>query len=73
MYCYPLIIIIIQQEFVLDADELTLVEFVSKYRQEFPLRVRVCKGFYGQSERTSVSEGDSFNIHFVKNSKVGFV
>ena len=43
---------------------------MDKYQEQFPLPVRVCKGFYGSSDRTSVSEGDAFNIHFVKKSKV---
>ncbi len=45
-------------------------DFAAKYSDEFPLHVRVSKGFYGTSERTSVSEGDSFNIHFIKKTKV---
>ena len=58
------------QDFIIENDELNLESFVSKYREEFPLQVRVSKGFYGNSERTSVSEGDTFNIHFIKNTKV---
>ena len=45
---------------------------MDKYQEQFPLPVRVCKGFYGSSDRTSVSEGDAFNIHFVKRSKVPY-
>lgn len=59
------------QDYILDSEELAPSNFVKKYQDEFPLKVRVCKGFYGHSERTSVSEGDSFNIHFVKHTKVG--
>ena len=58
------------QDYILDSEELAPSQFVKKYQDEFPLKVRVCKGFYGHSERTSVSEGDSFNIHFVKHTKV---
>ena len=58
------------QEFVIDSEELDPSTFVKKHQEEFPLKVRVCKGFYGHSERTSVSEGDTFNIHFVKHTKV---
>ena len=55
---------------MLVSDELSLPEFVKRYKNEFPVRVRVCKGFYGATNRTSVSEGDMFNIHFLKNTKV---
>ena len=61
----------IKQEYVLDMEELSLEAFVTKYQDDLPLHVRVCKGFYGHSERTSVSEGDKFNIHFIKKSQVG--
>ena len=58
------------QDYIINSEELTLSQLVEKYQESFPLFVRVCKGFYGSSDRTSVSEGDSFNIHFVKKSKV---
>lgn len=60
------------QEYEIDSEELTLKQLVDKYQEQFPLPVRVCKGFYGSSDRTSVSEGDAFNIHFVKRSKVPY-
>ena len=63
-------VLCIHQEYILDSEELSLENFISKYQDELPLHVRVCKGFYGQSERTSVSEGDTFNIHFIKKSQV---
>ena len=31
------------------------------------------KGFYGYSDKTSLSEGDIFNVHFVKKSTVVFL
>ena len=33
----------------------------------------MCKGFYGPTDRSSVSEGDIYNIHFVKKAKVVIV
>ena len=66
----PTHIIHTPQDFIIENDELKPEEFVTKFREEFPLHVRVCKGYYGTSNRTSVSEGDSFNIHFIKNTKV---
>ncbi|KAL5506240.1 hypothetical protein EMCRGX_G007841 [Ephydatia muelleri] len=54
-------------------DELTLTKLVEKHQDLFPIRVHVCKGFYGSTERSSVSEGDIYNIHFVKKAKVVIV
>ncbi|KAL5506258.1 hypothetical protein EMCRGX_G007863 [Ephydatia muelleri] len=54
-------------------DELTLKKLVEKHQDLFPIRVHVCKGFYGLTERSSVSEGDIYNIHFVKKAKVVIV
>ena len=58
------------QDYIIDAEELSLDTFIQKYQDDLPLHVRVCKGFYGQSERTSVSEGDTFNVHFIKKAQV---
>ena len=55
------------------SDELTLTKLVEKHQDLFPIRVHVCKGFYGLTERSSVSEGDIYNIHFVKKAKVVIV
>ncbi|XP_064390464.1 uncharacterized protein LOC135338305 [Halichondria panicea] len=57
-------------DFIIDSEELNPSSFVNKHQDKFPLKIRVCKGFYGHSDRTSVSEGDTFNIHFVKHTKV---
>lgn len=51
-------------------EELTLTQLVQTCYDQFPIRVHVCKGFYGSTERFSVSEGDIYNIHFVKKAKV---
>ena len=50
--------------------KLSLSEFVSLYHKEFPIQVRVCKGFCGPSEDTSISEDDCFNVYFVKHTKI---
>ena len=49
---------------------LTLSEFGMKYAKALPLRITVCDGFYGQSDRTTLSGGEIFNIHFMKHTKV---
>lgn len=54
----------------MSSDELSLSEFVDRYKDNFPVRIRVSKGFYGNSNLTSISEGDMFNVHFLKNTKV---
>lgn len=51
-------------------EELSLFDFMSKYSRSLPLRVRVCKGFYGVSERTAVTTGDLLDLHFLKSIKV---
>lgn len=54
-------------------DKLTLPEFVSKYHKSLPLPIRVCRGYCGPSEDTSISEGDHFNVHFIKHTTVVLV
>ena len=51
-------------------EELSLSDFMTKYSKSLPLRVKVCKGFYGVSDQTAVTTGDIFNFHFMKNTKV---
>lgn len=60
----------ISDDFLIETEELNPEQFLSKHRDVLPLQVRVSKGYYGNSDRTSVSEGDTFNIHFIKNTKV---
>ena len=56
-----------------NTEKLTLPEFVSKYHKSLPLPIRVCRGYCGPSEETSISEGDHFNVHFVKHTTVVLV
>ena len=51
-------------------ERLSLSEFGTKYAKALPLRITVCGGFYGQSDRTTLSGGEMFNIHFIKHTKV---
>ena len=55
------------------SEKLTLTEFVSQYHKSLPLPIRVCRGYCGPSEETSISEGDHFNVHFVKHTTVVLV
>lgn len=54
-------------------EKLTLPEFVSNYHKSLPLHIRVCRGYCGPSEDTSISEGDHFNVHFIKHTTVVLV
>ena len=51
-------------------EELSLMDFLSRHSKTLPHRVKVCKGFYGVSERTAVTTGDLLNLHFLKSTKV---
>ena len=53
-----------------DKGPFTLCEFVSKCGHILPLRVSVEKGYHGDDEMQSIAMGDTYNIHFVKHSKV---
>ena len=44
--------------------------FSERHRDDVPVQVVITKGYYGPDERTSISEGDMFNIHFFKQAKV---
>ncbi|XP_064395077.1 uncharacterized protein LOC135342288 isoform X3 [Halichondria panicea] len=52
------------------SEKISLPVFLSKHHQEFPTRVRVCKGFCGSDEESSLSDGDQFNVHFLKYTTI---
>ena len=52
------------------SEELSPLQLMQRYQNTFPLRVFVSKGFYGSNERFTLSEGDVYNIHFVKKTTV---
>ena len=52
------------------SEEMNLGDFVSKYQNDFPVQIRVSRGFYGTSDKWSLSEDEYFNIHFIKKTKV---
>lgn len=51
-------------------EKLTVPLFVARYSSSLPVVIRVCRGFCGPTEDSSISEGDRFNIHFVKHTTV---
>ena len=56
--------------YVQDSENMTLAEFIDRHKKSLPVQVMVTKGYYGACERTSISEGDTFSIHFFKQTKV---
>ena len=52
------------------SSEMPLRLFSEKHREDLPVKVLVTKGYYGPDERTSISDGDMFNIHFFKQAKI---
>ncbi len=51
-------------------EKYTIAKFATQYRQNFPTKFAVAKGFYGPSEDLKFSEGDRFRAHSVKQSTV---
>ena len=58
------------ESYVRDSPVMPLASLAANYKKDLPLQVVVTKGFYGADERTSISDGDMFNIHFFKHTKV---
>lgn len=47
-----------------------LSDFVALNSRLFPQRIQICKGFYSSSGEVSLSQGEIFDFHFVKHTKV---
>ena len=52
------------------SDGLSLSQLAEKYSKSFPVRMIVLKGYCGQTCRLTISTQDTYNIHFVKHTKV---
>ena len=52
------------------SEGMLLPEFVKKYSESFPLHIKVLKGYCGPSSRLTISTSDTYNIHFIKHTKV---
>ncbi len=50
--------------------EVTTVEGLAKRPNDLPIMARFIDGYYGKTTRFSVSSGDKFQFHFVKQTKV---
>ncbi len=57
-------------QIVAPGEKVSLPVFLSKHHQDFPTRIRVCKGFCGSDEESSLSDGDQFNVHFIKYTTI---
>ena len=51
-------------------DEVTLSDLVKNFGKSLPYRVKICKGFYGFSDKSAITIGDTYNILYRKNSQV---
>jgi len=52
------------------SDGMHLRDFVEKYSKSFPVHIKVLKGYCGPSSRLTISSSDTYNIHFMKHTKV---
>lgn len=52
------------------SDRYTIAKFANLYRQKFPVKFTVAKGFYGPNEDLRFSEGDKYLAHSTKQSTV---
>ena len=59
-----------KKEEVFLTDSMHLPDFVQRYSKSFPVRIQVMKGYCGPSSRFTISTCDTYNIHFLKHTKV---
>ena len=52
------------------SDGMHLQDFAEKYSKSFPVHIKVLKGYCGPSSRLTISSSDTYNIHFMKHTKV---
>jgi len=51
-------------------DSMHLPDFVQRSSKSFPVHIKVLKGYCGPSSRFTISTNDTYNIHFMKHTKV---
>ena len=49
---------------------MSLQQLVAEYGDKVPIQIRVLKGYCGNTPRTTISRGDTYNVHFVKCTQV---
>lgn len=52
------------------SDGMSLLQFINKYQDHFPIAFEVSLGFSARCEEASISEGERFIANFLKRSKV---
>ena len=52
------------------SDSMHLLDFVQRYPKSFPVHIQVLKGYCGPRSRLTISTNDTYNIHFLKHTKV---
>ncbi|XP_019848723.1 PREDICTED: uncharacterized protein LOC100632476 [Amphimedon queenslandica] len=55
------------------SESMSLKQLVAYHQNEFPLRVEVSAGYFGDSECDTFSEGDRLNFHFIKQLSVAVI
>jgi hypothetical protein len=60
----------LSQQYFTISEEMSLGIFVNRHKDEFPVRVKVSRGYYGTTDNWCISEGEYLNIHFVKYTNV---
>lgn len=59
-----------EDNFKVVSKSMSLRELTENHQSEFPLKVKVSAGIFGNTEQETFSDGDLLNIHFVKQSRV---
>ena len=52
------------------SESLSLHQFVQQHSKSLPVRVKVVRGYYGQSADSELITDDLYDVHFVKHQKV---
>ena len=55
------------------SESMTLKQLVAYHQNEFPIRVEVSAGYFGDSDYDTFSEGDRLNFHFIKQVSVAVI
>ncbi len=55
------------------SNSMNLRTLVENHQNDFPLRVEVTAGYFGETERDTFSEGDMLNVHFAKQVTVAVI
>lgn len=51
-------------------EKMTLAQLAETQSDKFPIKIHLLDGYYGQTNRFTLSASDIFNVHFTKHTKV---